>query len=126
MFVVKDELWEAYCKKVGISKRDTVCKQCYEQVMGPIKIRDLKTSCNETGKPRELPANFWLIMDLAGDTSAEDLQQRLPYLKEGLRGQYLKRISESGLNLDSWTDSHKTLIRLIESELEKRKRRETY
>lgn len=122
MFAVKDELWESYCKKVGISRLSVVCIECYEKEMGPIKIEDLKTSYDELGRHRELPGNFWLIKKLARKTDVKTLMSRIPLVKEGIRKEFLMKLGkyQSPEQTSSWVKEHKEFLNWLKQEIEKR------
>lgn len=109
-FIVKDELWKEFCSRKGISRKSIVCISCYEQEMGKIDIlKDLKTSCNETGRERELPGNFKLLIERA---KKEDAQVLIPKIKQGLQKKYLDNLKKYGPT-DYWVTTHKETIKRL-------------
>lgn len=104
MFIVKDEIWEDYCKQNNISKKDIICKDCFEQRYRKIVLDDLKISSitlNNKTILRELPANFNVVKEI-GDKS------RIQLIKNGISPEYLNYLKNTfpNIEINSWIKVH--------------------
>lgn len=75
-FVVNDNLWEDYCRLMKRDKRMLSCTKCFEDVIGEIKVSDLKL-LKRNNKNIELICNFWIIKKFKD-------KSRIQFIKNGL------------------------------------------